>query len=170
MNLGHCTRESEVLASLKNNHWPQSCDPQLLQHVAACTTCGETVMLKSAFQTELAKSRQQARLDSPGLIWWRAQLRRRHAALERVSKPVTFAHVFAMAICIVAAASFAAVQIRNAGGWLALLDRLKLSATSPSEVALSITSFTQDWSLMVLLPCAVAIALVGGVVVYLASD
>lgn len=170
MNLGHCSRESEVVALLKSGHWPESCEPELRQHVASCSICSDTILITTSFQRSLAKSRSEARLDTPGIIWWRAQLRRRHAALERVSKPVTWAHLFALAICILAAVGFAAAQIRNAGGWLSLMDQIEQSAAAHSETALSFASMTQDWNLALLLPCVAATALLGGVVVYLASD
>lgn len=170
MTLRPCSREPEVAALLKSGHWPHSCEPELRQHVASCTICRDTVMLKTAFQSALANSRQQARLDSPSLLWWRAQLRRRHAALERVSKPITRAHLFAVAIYIVAAVGFVTVQIRGAGGWLAVLEYVRQSATSHSQSAVSFAASAQDWNLMLLIPCVAAISLLGGVVVYLASE
>jgi hypothetical protein len=170
MTLRPCSREPEVAALLKSGHWPQSCEPELRQHVASCTTCRDTVMLKTAFQRASSRSRRAAPLGSPGLIWWRAQLRRRHAALERVSKPVTRAQLFALSIYIVAAVGFVGVQIRRSGGWLALLEHIKQSTTSHSEAAWFLASTAQNWNLMLLIPCMAAVALLGGVVLYLASD
>jgi len=170
MKLGHCSRENEVATALKNGSWPQGCDPELRAHVDSCNTCSDTVMIKAAFRGALATSRSEAHLDTPGIIWWRAQLRRRHAALERVGKPVTVAHLFALVICIVAAVSFAGIQVRNAGGWLTLLDRFQEAVASHSVTASSFASNMQDWNLMLLIPCVAAVALLGGVVVYLASD
>jgi len=170
MKLGHCSRENEVAIALKNGSWPVGCDPELRNHVASCNTCSDTVMIKAAFRGALAASRSEAHLDTPGIIWWRAQLRRKHAVLERVGKPMTFAHLFALVICIVAAVSFAGIQVRNSGGWLTLLDRFQEAVASHSDTASSFASAMQDWNLMLLLPCIAAVALLGSVVVYLASD
>ena len=170
MTLRPCSREPELAALLKSGHWPHSCDPELRQHVASCHTCRDTLMLKAAFQGALAHSRHQARLDSPSLIWWRAQLRRRHAAIERISKPVTRAHLFGFAFYIVATIGFVAVQIRRSGGWLALLDQLSQSTSSHSEAAFSLAAAARDSNLMLLIPCLAAVALLGGVALYLASD
>jgi len=170
MKLGHCSRENEVATALKNGYWPEGCDPELRDHVASCNNCSDTVMIKAAFRGALAASRSEAHLDTPGIIWWRAQLRRRHAALERVGKPVTFAHLFALTLCIVAALGFAAIQVRDAGGWLSLLDRFTDAVAAHSDTASSFASTVQDWNMMLLLPCVAAIALLGSVVVYLASD
>lgn len=170
MRLGHCSRENEVVSALKTGSWPQGCDPELRRHVDSCNTCSETVMIKDAFRGALAVSRSEAHLDAPAIIWWRAQLRRRHAALERVGKPVTFAHLFALAICILAAVSLAGVQVRDAGGWLPLLDRFKDAVAAHSDTASSFASTMLDWNLLLLLPCVAAVALLGGVVVFLASD
>ena len=170
MNLRPCSRENEVLKALKIGCWPAGCAPELLDHVSSCNNCSNTVMIKTAFRDVLASSKSEAHLDPPGIIWWRAQVRRRHATLERVSKPVNFAHLFAFAICIVAALSFTAVLVRNAGGWLSLLDGSKAAIVSHLETSSSFASAIPDSNLMLLLPCIGAVALLGGVVVYLASD
>ena len=53
MTLGHCAREKEVMDLLRSGGWPAACEPELHEHVAACSLCAQTVMLKSAFAAAL---------------------------------------------------------------------------------------------------------------------
>jgi hypothetical protein len=170
MRLRECSREKEVLDLLKSGHWPEVCDPDLRAHVKSCSTCSDTVLLKSAFQNALGQSRGTAQLDSPSLIWWRAQLRRRNAAVERVSKPVAGANRFALIIYLLAALGLVASQVRLAGGWMAWISGLgELKIFHPNTLW-SVAAVMQDWDLSLLIPCVGAIALLSGVVIYLAAE
>jgi len=98
MTLRPCSREKEVAELLERGGWPQACAPDLRAHVSGCRSCGDLVLVTETFQRARAGAAGAARLASPEAIWWRAQLRRRNAAVERVGKPILGAQIFALAI------------------------------------------------------------------------
>jgi hypothetical protein len=167
MTLGHCAREDEVMDLLHSGQWPAACEPELREHVAGCSQCAQTVMLKSAFAGALAKAKSEAWLQSPGLLWWRAQLRRRNAAVQRVNRPIAGAQWFALLIYLLAAIALLASQWRH-------LDRLMAWFTDAPmfhPVALwSLAAQQPGWGLVVLIPIVIAFVALGGITVYLASE
>ncbi|PYT79236.1 MAG: hypothetical protein DMG40_17130 [Acidobacteria bacterium] len=97
MNLFCCTSEMALEATLRQGRWPHACDPDLRAHVDGCRDCQELVLIAQALQRARSNREQPAGLHlarvsgSPGLLWWRAQLRRRKEAIQRVSEPVSLA-------------------------------------------------------------------------------
>jgi hypothetical protein len=163
-----CAREKEVADLLQLGHWPQACPPELRTHVAACRGCGNLVLLTKTFQRARAETAGMARLESPGVLWWRAQLRRRNAAIERIGKPLLGAQVFAIAVSLIVVAGFLA-----AGAGCGLLSRLWLEGL-PHSLHLGVlwptVLPTFEGGLWLMVPVLAAIAVVGGVVVYMASE
>jgi hypothetical protein len=94
----------------------------------------------------------------PGLLWWRAQARRREEALARAARPLAAAQVFAFVV--VAAAVLALVAVH----WSTLLDL-------PAQLGgVSIDGIKADWGIA---PMAIALTLIstlGGVVVFLTTQ
>lgn len=119
MRLRACPHESEIAGLLHRGHWPQASAPDLHAHAEQCTACRERILLTQAFARERAATAQAARLEPPGVLWWRAQLRRRNAAIERIQRPILGAQVFAVAVAVVAAAAFFASQAKHSLGWFA---------------------------------------------------
>ena len=77
MILGSCVREKEVSELLRQGHWPHACTAELHAHVDGCRACRDLVLVAASFQKARAQAAGAAPLQSPGLLWWRAQLRRR---------------------------------------------------------------------------------------------
>jgi hypothetical protein len=166
MRLGTCSREGEVMDLLRSGHWPESCDLELRAHVDCCGICRDTVTVQTALQRAAAESRGAARLESPSLLWWRAQLRRRNEALERMNRPVAGAQRFALAVNLLVAAALVVWLARRTdlwGSWLAAIQSGTLGQGWLESIA-------QGGNLMLLIPCAGIIALLSGVAVYLATD
>ena len=108
-------------------------------------------------------------MPAPGAIWWRAQLRRRNAAVERVSKSIVGAYVFALSFTLVAACALAITQARHGLRWLDWLEQsqgtaLDFGAFNPA------TLLNSGWSIAWLIPVLATLALVGAVAVYLAGE
>jgi hypothetical protein len=104
------------------------------------------------------------RLDSAGAIWWRAQLRRRNAAIETVVRPILGAQIFAGVMAIVVAGALLMWQGSVFKGWFQDLPRvLHLEALVP--VAPSSAS-----GMLWILPVVATVILLGGVVVYLSTE
>ncbi|MFZ0744301.1 MAG: hypothetical protein WAM85_07830 [Terracidiphilus sp.] len=168
MTLGSCMREKEVADLLHRGHWPQACPADLRAHVDACRSCSELVLVTQAFQRARANAAGAAHLESPGVLWWRAQLRRRNAAIERIGKPILGAQIFALAIALVVAAGFLASQAKHGLRWMSWLADLPGSLHLDTLWPAAPSSL--DGSLLLLVPILATVALVSGVVVYLASE
>ena len=159
-----CTREREVAAVLHSGHWPQACPEDLRAHVAACRGCSDLVLVTEALQASRRQTAGLPRLQPAGAIWWRAQLRRRNAAIEKVSRPILGAQLFALAMTLGVIAAIAVWQFGNWSAWFAdLPDVLHLDALIPS-------SMPESGILWIIVPVLATIALLSGIVVYLTSE
>jgi len=116
-----CFQQSLVEAALQSGHWPEACDPALRAHVQSCTTCSDLVLVTQSLKQARVESIQAVRLSAPGTLWWRAQLRRRNAAIQSVTRPVVVAEKIALVIAIVAAVVLVLWQRGEVAGWLASL-------------------------------------------------
>jgi hypothetical protein len=170
MILKPCSREKEVAELLRRGQWPSACPPELRAHLSACRSCSDLALVTEAFQHARSEAAGATRITTPGALWWRAQLRRRNAAVERIGKPILGAQIFALAINLFIVVAFLAYQARHGLSWLSWLEQL------PQAYSLHLDNLSQSallnpgWSLMVLIPAAATLALLGGVVVYLASE
>ncbi len=172
MTFSACSREKELADVLAKGQWLHACPQDLRNHVTACRSCADLVLVTSAFQGARHNSIASAHLPSPGVLWWRAQLRRRNAAIERVGKPILFAQVFALSMILLLGLGLVVSQARHGLNWLSWLDRfpqlqfgsLDLQALWPSAL------LTSGWSLMLLIPVLATVAVLGGIAVYLASE
>jgi hypothetical protein len=168
MSFGICNRERELAGALRAGYWPDASSEELRKHVATCNACSQRVVLAQAFRRERAAASAEPRLESPGSLWWRAQLRRRNAAIERISRPILGAQVFAVAVALIAAAIFLVSQLRNGVGWFAWIAEtpraLHLQALLPESLQ-NATGF----ALLVGALLAV-IAIAGGFAAFASSD
>jgi hypothetical protein len=110
-----CSRSDEIQKTLTAGRWPLAASADLREHVSGCRSCAELVRVGAAFQQDRAAMVQAKRLDSPSLLWWRAQLRRRQAALEKVSRPMWGAQVTAMVLALCVAVGFLWYLLRDGG-------------------------------------------------------
>ena len=167
MNLRGCAREPELSALIARGHWPQASSDELRTHVTGCRACRELILLKQAFAGERSRASTEARLEPPGVLWWKAQLRRRNAAIERMGKPLIGAQVFALLVCLVGLAGYVFTQARRGFDWLAWLGQmpaaLRLRALIPESLGKS------PWELLVAVSIVALVAALGGLVVHLAT-
>jgi hypothetical protein len=117
MTFRTCSFENELTQALRDGHWPEACGPELRAHVENCANCSDLVLVTQAFQSARSESEHAALSGSPGLLWWRAQLRRRNAATERVSRPVTIAEIFALVVYVFVGVVLVASQYRHGLKW-----------------------------------------------------
>jgi hypothetical protein len=161
-----CAREREVTELLHQGYWPEACPAELRMHVETCRMCADLVAVRTAFQVARQQTMPIPRLESPGAIWWRAQLRRRNEAIERVGRPILGAQIFALAISVVVAAGVLAWQGNALKAWFAHLPRaLHLDALVPAALSQSSGGMAS-----IVLPVLATVALLSGVVVYLATE
>lgn len=167
MILRSCPFEKEVQQALKNGHWPQGCVPELRAHVASCRSCSDFVLVTQSFHHARAESVASPRPDSPSLIWWRAQLRRRYAVTETVARPVTIAQTFALSLNLLVAAIFVIWHYRHGLRWSAWWSDLM-----PARILHLLTgpAFRPDWNPVLLIATLGAIAALSALLLYLASE
>jgi hypothetical protein len=84
-----CEREDEVRGACRSDLWT----PDLREHVSYCTACGEVVIVAGFLLHEAEIAGSDAHLPSSSLIWWRAQLVAKNAALTRATRPITLVTV-----------------------------------------------------------------------------
>ena len=175
MMLRACTREAEVKALVERGQWPQACAPDLREHVSTCRSCGELALVTAAFQRARNQAVGVAKIGSPGLVWWRAQLRRRDVAVERIAKPIVGAQIFALIVNLVVAAAVAVWQARQGVAWLTWIQQLPHGFSSQWLGSLLPAEFFSSgggslMSPLVLISALSILALVGCLVVYFASE
>jgi hypothetical protein len=128
------------------------------------------VLVTEAFRQERVVSEGQARLNSPGVVWWRAQLRQRNSALEKIAKPIQGAQIFALIVSVAVAVGFIVSQARHGLGWLSWFSGLRQTEAFHLGTLWSFVSMTSDWNLAVVIAGFGALALLSGVVLYLAFE
>jgi hypothetical protein len=151
--MNSCARASEIQQTLLAGRWPLAASAELSEHVRGCRSCAELVRVSVAFQQDRSAMVQAKQLDSPSLLWWRAQLRRRQAAMEKVSRPMWGAQVMAMVLAVCVAAGFL--------GW-SLRDTSFEGALKTALTGVGLTPLLGVVALMALL--------LGGVAVYLTLE
>jgi hypothetical protein len=167
MSFRTCSYERELAQALKDGHWPDGCVPELRAHVEACANCSDLVLLTQTFQNARNESAREVLADSPSLLWWRAQLRRRNTAVQRVSRPITIAQTFALAVNLLVAVVLVASQYRRGLHWA-----LWWQGITPARLLhlMSSTSATTDWNLLLLIPALGGLVLLSGLVLYVVSE
>ena len=161
----NCARERELSELLQKGQWPDACSAELRAHVQSCRSCSDLLLVTQTMQAARKQAMAAARLESAGAIWWRAQLRRRNAAIETVARPILGAQIFAGAVAIVVAAVLLISQGSAFKEWFHDLPRaLHLEALLP--VTLSASGST----LWIIVPVLVTVILASGVVVYLSTE
>lgn len=167
MTFRACSYEKEVTLALKEGHWPDGCTEELRTHVTACANCADLVLVTQAFQNARSASVHESSAGSPGLLWWRAQLRRRNTATEQISRPITIAQTFAFIVIALVGIAFAASQYQHGLRWGTWWSEVTLAR---SLHLLSPASTAPGANLLLLVPGLAALALLGGLVVYLVSE
>jgi hypothetical protein len=167
MTFGSCRYEKEISEALKIGHRPEGCGPELRAHVESCANCSDLVLVRQTFQEARSESLQAAPAIPPGLLWWRAQLRRRNAVTQRISQPITIAQTFAWIVMAVVTIVLVASQYRHGLRWISWWSEF-----SPSRALhfWTLAAAGLDWNLSLLIPGVGVLALLSGLAVYLASE
>lgn len=167
MTFRPCPYECEVVQALHAGHWPRGCSTELRAHVHACADCSDLVFVTETFQQARRESEHASPIGSPGLLWWKAQLQRRNATTARMSRPITVAQTFAVAMNVLVTVIFVASQYDHGLRWSSWWSGLSLSRV------LHLLPFGNnglDWNVLWFMPALGAVAFLSGLVVYLASE
>ena len=147
-----CAHSEEIQKKLTQGRWPLDTSAELREHVSGCRSCAELVRVSVAFQQDRAAMVAVKRLDLPSLLWWRAQLRRRQVAMEKVSRPMWGAQIAAAIVAVLVAVGFGAYMLRDG----ALQSTLKATMSG--------------FGLAPMLAIGMLLALAGGAVLYLTLE
>jgi hypothetical protein len=142
----------------------------LRAHVSSCRACGDLVLVTETFQRARADAANAASVISPGALWWRAQLRRRNAAVQRVSKPLLGAQIFALFTCLLIAIAYIVSLVRSGFSWTNWLGELSQPRSLHLDIFWPSLLFYSGWSLVALISMIATLVLLGGVALYLASE
>ncbi len=168
MKLPLCSREKEVLALLRGGQSPSGFTSELRSHVFACQVCKDLVLVTDSFQAAKTRSTNLVSLHTPGLLWWKAQLRRRQAAVTRVSQPLWGAQMFALGIYVVAAVAVLLSQATHGLHWLEWLAKVPQARAFHLEVLLPASNLDWNWTLLV--PSLVLLTLGSGLLLFFTSE
>jgi hypothetical protein len=146
---------------------------ELRNHVVACRSCSDFVLIRQTLQTARQETALLPRLERPGVLWWRAQLRRRNEAIERIEQPILGAQLFAFGVVLAVGAMALVWQFGRGSGlsmalWAAWLKDLR--GAFHFESLLPVSWAVSDGGLWILVPILAAVALLSGVVVCLAAS
>jgi hypothetical protein len=92
-----CELESEILAAVLQNRWPERVDASLRDHVAACAICGDVVAIARATDDAREEMRALAVVPDSGRVRRLAQMRARREAAQTAGHPITAVQVIAFA-------------------------------------------------------------------------
>jgi hypothetical protein len=155
-----CARTAEIDELLRLGHWPEAAGPELQGHVRVCRACAERVRVTEALREMRASSMQAARTEPPALVWWRAQLRRRREVMQQVERPLRVQMLVVLAVVCVGLA----LAFELSGGEAAW--RSWMTATAGTVARSGLASFGLGLAVV----CAVALATMAGVAVYLGVE
>jgi hypothetical protein len=77
-----CEREQQVIEATRSGVWASS----LRAHLRDCALCTQTEWIASSLQEDAAKAHRLLDLPPAGMIWRRAQARRRQDAMQRATR------------------------------------------------------------------------------------
>jgi hypothetical protein len=167
MTMASCAREKEVRALVLGGQWPAACPAELREHVQRCQTCAEIALVMEAFRGARGASLQAASPVPAGVLWWRAQLRRRRQAVERIGQPILGAQIFSFSIILAIAVVLALSQARRGAPWLDWFAQLGHSMTTGFADLRSSTATMPLWGVLLAGCGLVAVAVFSGVVLLL---
>lgn len=64
---------------------------------AGCTQCAEVAALAKRLRDDFEQTTRQARVPTPEIVWWRAQMRARQEATRAAARPILFTQALAIA-------------------------------------------------------------------------
>ena len=163
-----CNREPELLELLRSGGWPLAGDPELHAHVKSCRRCSDVLLVTQALQASRAEAATAATLPDPGILWWRAAIRRRYAAVERMNRPIAGAQGFALALAALALVGLMVTQARHGLHWLAWFSAVQDSSSAIAEPLQWLGAHSSN--LLIVVPALATLAVLGGMAAWLSME
>ena len=67
---------------------------------ADCPKCGPLVLLAEEIRRDFEHTKREARVPTPEIVWWRAQMRAQQEAARKAARPIVFTQALAIAALI----------------------------------------------------------------------
>jgi hypothetical protein len=165
--LTSCNREAELLDLLRRGSWPLAGDPELHEHVQECRRCSEVLLVAQALLASRAATDAASPLPDPGILWWRAAIRRRSAAVERMNQPLAGAQGFALVLAALTLLGLIVTQAHHGLHWL-----LWWSAMQDSSAIAEPLQWlgAHSSNLLLVVPALATLAVLGGMAAWLAVE
>ena len=174
MSAPECPREQDVINAIVTGQWPDRCEASLAVHAAECAVCKELVEVTSVMRLDREGLHEEMSLPSAGQVWWRAAIRARLEASQRVAQP--FSWIFGVSMACAAGLAIAVVQLLWSpvqlawgssspsawGAWLGLGELVRLLPTLKDLAPLTTTGmlvFLAATACLLLAPLALYFAL-----------
>ena len=109
MTAPECPREQDVINAIVSGRWPDRCDESLSVHAAECAVCKELVEVTSVLRVDRDGLHEEMSMPSAGQVWWRAAIRARLEASQRVARPMSW--ILGMSAACAAGLAIAVVQL-----------------------------------------------------------
>jgi len=161
-----CELESEVLAAVLQNRWPERVDASLREHVAACAICADVAAIAGAIDEAREEMRANAMVPDSGRVWWLAQMRARREAAQAAGRPITAAQVIAFACamgllgaCFGATSAWFQSALRQTASSLAAFRLQALLSLTGAFVAEHSALFLGMAAILLVIPAAVYLTL-----------
>jgi len=167
MKLKFCSREEEAAAALLDEGWSDANDSELRAHIDECPHCMDVVLVAQALRQARIETARAATLPASGVLWWRAQIRRRSGAFERATRPIAVVEKLALVAVALGFACLAAWQWNQISDWVLQLTYLARPNTSLLDTLWTPFSGVGGWILASLIVSLGALALFGGLAIYL---
>lgn len=165
MNLYSCKYQREVTAALRERQWPEVCTPELRKHVEECAACRDLVLVSQSLRRTRQQTMSIAQPVSPGLLWWKAQIRRRQEMVERAQKPFAIFEIITMVVSLIVVVIFAASQRSVLKAWLDSFTHTSHPESSQFDWVQQLFAGSSLW--LPLLISTVILGLAGGLVAFL---
>jgi len=169
MKLGFCKKQKEVSAALREGRWPGACDSSLLAHVADCQECNDLVLVAETLQQARGETMGKAQLVSPETLWWRRELQRRSAVVERVTLPVAVIEKLALIAVPLAMLAVGVWQWNEIAGWIFPSQDLSSSGVLRWDSLWTLASGAAAWAPLLLMASLGTFALIWGLVLLMVT-
>jgi len=102
MNRRWCERESDVVQAVGTG----LVSSELRDHVLSCAICAEARAVAQVMLRINLISRQEHELPAAGVVWRRAEARKKEIALKRATRPLVFMRALSVVYVVLSAAWF----------------------------------------------------------------
>ena len=161
MTVIRCSHETRLWEALASGQWPQACESELRDHVAACRECSELALVATSINSDRHEAEAVANVPPSGAVWWRMQMRLERESKQAAARTVRRAHSAIVALTVGSLLLVLAMTSLLRAGWSWLVATLPksgdLAAMMPAAPPLTIVILVSV-TLAVITPLALYLA------------